>query len=42
MNRGVFKKTISESDNSDEIIDILEKVLDFNKQKSQRTQSMDS
>ena len=33
MNRRVFKKTNSEKDNSDKIIDILKKVLDFNKQK---------
>ena len=33
MNRRVFKKTNSENDNSDKIIDILKKVLDFNKQK---------
>ena len=33
MNRCVFKKTNSENDNSDKIIDILKKVLDFNKQK---------
>ena len=33
MNRRVFKKTNSENDNSDKIIDILKKVLDLNKQK---------
>lgn len=33
MNRRVFKKTNSENDKSDKIIDILKKVLDFNKQK---------
>ena len=38
MNRRVFKKSISENDNSDKIIDILEKVLDFNKQKIALTQ----